>query len=387
MKKMTLLFVFGLLLLFRTNAQTEIVDSTKLSVGEKIDKWQSKLPLNFSGSVDAYIQTNFTPKQTNTVLNEAFPTKANSFELGMINFMLSKDYKKIGFMADIGFGPRAANANYDFYGRGNALLSTNAIAIKQLYMTYAPADWVKLTLGNFSTFFGYELIEPQNNFHYSTSLAFQNGPFYHTGFKANFIKDKFNFLVGFFNDTDTKSDEDRNKFAGVQLGYTGDKVSAYLNWVGGNQVQNSNDTLSTFNRNFKSSLGFTGIANLGKESKGSMVLDFAWHRFRQKVTKNDPSSNVQYFSTYLYGKYNVKENFALGMRIGYSNNNDLIMVVAGPAKHFADVTLTSSITISDFLIVKPEFRLDYADEKVFVSRKGLGSNFQYRLLMATIFTF
>jgi hypothetical protein len=75
------------------------------------------------------------------------------------------------------------------------------------------------------------------------------------------------------------------------------------------------------------------------------------------------------------------------MRIGYSNNNDLIMVVAGPAKHFADVTLTSSITISDFLIVKPEFRLDYADEKVFVSRKGLGSNFQYRLLMATIFTF
>jgi hypothetical protein len=82
----------GFFLLFRTNAQNETVDSTKLSVGEKIDKWQSKLPLNFSGSVDAYIQTNFTPKQTNTVLNEAFPTKANSFELGMINFMLSKEY-------------------------------------------------------------------------------------------------------------------------------------------------------------------------------------------------------------------------------------------------------------------------------------------------------
>jgi hypothetical protein len=379
MKKMTLLFVFGLLLLFRTNAQTEIVDSTKLSVGEKIDKWQSKLPLNFSGSVDAYIQTNFTPKQTNTVLNEAFPTKANSFELGMINFMLSKEIKKIGFMADIGFGPRAEAAN-------NTLYANSIIAIKQLYMSYAPADWIKLTLGNFSTSFGYELIEPQNNFHYSTSLAFQNGPFYHTGLKANFTKDKLNFLVGFFNDTDTKSDDDRNKYAGAQIGYTGDKISGYLNWVGGNET-NANDTLSPF-KNYKSSLGFTSIATLGKNSKGSMALDFAWHRYRQKAVKGDEASNVQYFTTYLYGKYNIKDNVGLGLRVGYANNNDFAMpFAAGAAKHFADLTLTTSITISDFLIVKPEFRLDYADEKVFVSRKGLGSNFQYRLLMATIFTF
>jgi hypothetical protein len=379
MKKMTLLFVFGFFLSLRTNAQNETVDSTKLSVGEKIDKWQSKLPLNFSGSVDAYIQTNFTPKQSNTVLNEAFPTKANSFELGMINFMLSKEYKKIGFMADIGFGPRAEAAN-------NTLYANSIIAIKQLYMSYAPADWVKLTLGNFSTFFGYELIEPQNNFHYSTSLAFQNGPFYHTGFKANFTKDKLNFLVGFFNDTDTKSDNDRNKYAGAQLGYTGNKVSGYLNWVGGNET-NANDTLSPF-KNYKSSLGFTGIATLGKNSKGSMALDFAWHRFRQKAIKGDEASNAQYFTTYLYGKYNLKDNVGLGVRVGYATNNDFVMpFAAGAAKHFADVTLTSSITISDFLIVKPEFRLDYADEKVFVSRNGLGSNFQYRLLMATIFTF
>jgi hypothetical protein len=199
-------------------------------------------------------------------------------------------------MADIGFGPRAEAAN-------NTLYANSIIAIKQLYMSYAPADWVKLTLGNFSTFFGYELIEPQNNFHYSTSLAFQNGPFYHTGLKANFTKDKLNFLVGFFNDTDTKSDDDRNKYAGAQIGYTGDKISGYLNWVGGNET-NANDTLSPF-KNYKSSLGFTGIATLGKNSKGSMALDFAWHRYRQKALKGDEASNAQYFTTYLYGKYNL----------------------------------------------------------------------------------
>lgn len=378
MKKTVLLFVFGLLITIHASSKEE-TDSTTLSVGDKIDKWQSKLPLNFSGSVDAYIQTNFTPKQTNTVLNEAFPTKANSFELGMINFMLSKEIKKIGFMADIGFGPRAEVAN-------NTLYANSIIAIKQLYMSYAPADWVKFTLGNFSTFFGYELIEPQNNFHYSTSLAFQNGPFYHTGLKANFTKGKFNFLAGFFNDTDTKSDNDRNKYAGAQVGYTGDKVSGYLNWVGGNET-NAHDTLSPY-KNYKSSLGFTGLATLGKDSKGSMALDFAWHRYRQKAIKGDDASNVQYFTTYLYGKYNLKDNVGLGLRLGYANNNDYAMpYVAGAAKHFVDLTLTSSITISDFLIVKPEFRLDYGDEKVFLDRKGNGSNLQYRLLMATIFTF
>lgn len=379
MKKTVLLFVFGLLVTFRASSQEETTEKEKLSVGEKIDKWQSKLPLNFSGSVDAYVQTNFTPKQTNSVLNEAFPTKANSFELGMINFMLSREFKKVGFMADIGFGPRAEAAN-------NTLYANTIIAIKQLYMTYAPAEWVKLTLGNFSTFFGYELIEPQNNFHYSTSLAFQNGPFYHTGFKANFTKDKFNFLVGFFNDTDTKSDDDRNKYAGAQVGYTGDKFSGYLNWVGGNET-NANDTLSPF-RNYKSSLGFTGVATLGKKEKGSLALDLAWHRYRQKAVKGDAANAVEYFTTYLYGKYDIKDNVGLGLRLGYANNNDFTMpYVAGLAKHFADVTLTSSITISDFLMVKPEFRLDYANEKVFIDRKGNGSNFQYRLLMATIFSF
>lgn len=378
MKKMILVCATLLILSFNTKAQ-EVVDSTKTSVGEKIDKWQSKLPLNFSGSVDAYVQTNFIPKQSNDVLNEAFSPKANSFQLGMINFMLSKEIKKVGFMADIGFGPRAEAAN-------NTLYANSIIAIKQLYMTYAPAEWVKLTLGNFGTFFGYEYIEPTANFHYSLSLAFQNGPYYHTGFKANFTKNKFNFLVGFFNDTDHKDDKDRNKFVGSQVGYTGDKFSAYLNYVGGNE-SNLHDTTDAF-KNYKSSLGFTGAATLGKKSKGSMAIDFAWHRFRQIASKGDKATHAQYFTTYLYSKYNIKDNVGIGARIGYSNNNDLaIPYVAGPAKHFIDVTLTSNITISDFLSVKPEFRIDYADKKVFLSRTGAGSNLQYRLMLATIFSF
>ena len=376
MKNTIILYALGFLLSFSAAAKSTD-DSVKSTLGEKIDKWQSKLPLNFSGSVDAYVQTNFVPKQTNEVLNESFPSKANSFQLGMINIMLSKEFKKIGFMADVGFGPRADVAN-------NTLYSNSTIAIKQLYMTYAPVDWLKFTLGNFSTFFGYEVIEPQNNFHYSTSLGFQNGPFYHTGFKANFTKNKMNFLVGLFDDTDHKGDNDRNKFVGAQVGYTGDKVSGYLNWVGGNQSDRSDTTASY--KNYKSSLGFTGTATLGKKGQGTLALDFAWHRFRYKQERKDNATHSQNFITYLYGQYSIKENFRIGARVGYSNAGDAYTLPL-PAKHFLDLTLTGNITISDFLRVVPEFRIDYADQKVYVSKSGGGSNLQYRLLLATIFSF
>lgn len=48
-------------------------------------------------------------------------------------------------MADIGFGPRAEAAN-------NTIYANSIIAIKQLYVTYAPAEFVDITFGNFSTF-------------------------------------------------------------------------------------------------------------------------------------------------------------------------------------------------------------------------------------------
>lgn len=358
------------------SGDTAALEANKATLEQQIEELKKKIPFNINGSVDAYIQTNFAGKQTNTVFNESFPNKANSFELGMINLQFSKEIKKVGFMADLGFGPRAEAAN-------NTIYSNTILAIKQLYMTYAPTDWVKFTLGNFSTFFGYELIEPQNNFHYSTSMAFQNGPFYHTGFKANFTKKKWNVLLGFFDDTDHKTDEDRNKFVGGQVGYTADNGSFYLNYIGGNEPDTS------FERRYKSALGGTGSVNLGKNKKGSITADVAYYRWRFKVNKHDDmKSNTSFTTAYLYGKYTVNEKGAFGARVGYLYNPDgyAPSVVAG-AKHYADLTVSGQYFIGGILRLEPEFRVDYANEKVFINNKGEASNFQFRLLLATIFSF
>ena len=129
---------------------TEEPSTPKLTLKEKYDqkleKIKAKIPFEINGSVDVFVQTNFNGKQTNAVLNRAFVNKANSFELGMINLKMSKKIKKVGFCADLGFGPRAETAN-------NTLYSNTILAIRQLYVSYAPANWVEFTLGNFSTIY------------------------------------------------------------------------------------------------------------------------------------------------------------------------------------------------------------------------------------------
>lgn len=359
-----------------SNQNETIEDVKKMDLEQKIEEIKAKIPFGIAGSVDAYIQTNFAGKHTNTVYNEAFPNKANSFELGMLNLMFSKEIKKVGFVGDIGFGPRAEAAN-------NTLYSNTILAIKQLYMTYAPTDWLKFTLGNFSTFLGYELIEPQNNFHYSTSMAFQNGPFYHTGFKAEFTKKKWNVLLGFFDDTDTKSDDHRSKYVGGQVGYTTDRGGLYINYIGGNEQ----DTLYS-KRKYKSSLGITGSIDVGKKKKGTISGDAAYYRWRLKKDDVSGISNAQFATAYLYGKYMITDKAGIGARAGYLYNPDgYAPSVVGGAKHYADFTLSAQYHIAGILRLVPEFRVDYASEKVFTNHSGNPSNFQYRLLLATIFAF
>lgn len=186
-----------------------------------------KTPLEISGFVDAYYQYNFNNNAAGTT---SFTPEHNSFELGMANIVFAKNFDKVGFVADLAFGPRANAAN------GVGGFTTDIV--KQLFVTYSPTDAITLTAGNFATFVGYELIDAPGNFNYSTSYMFSNGPFFHTGIKADFaINDKFGAMVGLFNDTDTKSDVGAapGKHYGAQLSYSDDKTGIYFNVLGGKE--------------------------------------------------------------------------------------------------------------------------------------------------------
>lgn len=352
----------------------------KKTYDEKVEDFKAKIPFDISGSMDIYTQVNFLGKRTNDVKYRVFDGRANSFELGMFNLMMSKTIKRVTFLGDIAFGPRANVANYS----ANALVSSTTFVLKQLYIAYEPVDGLKFTLGNFSTFFGYELIEANNNFHYSCSQAFLNGPFYHTGFKMNYTRKKFGFMVGFFNDTDTKSDADRNKYVGAQVSFADDNTGLYLNFLGGNQKDANSDTI--YKLNYKTGLDLTFSRRI--KGKGTVALNAAYYMYRQKFLAA-PTTVVRpkYYTVYVYGNVDLgkKQRGAIGARVGYFNNTDAI-ALDGVSAHIADFTLTGALKIGP-LRLAPEFRLDYSTQKVFMKRDGSPSNIQTTLGIAAIVGF
>ena len=113
-----------------------------------------------SGSVDTYYSTNLSTDALGTtgILSDV---DANGFGLGMANTVFTYEKGKGGVVADLAFGPRANAANA-YTG-----------AINQLYAYYQATDKLKFTLGQFNTFFGYEVISPSGNFNYSVSYLFK----------------------------------------------------------------------------------------------------------------------------------------------------------------------------------------------------------------------
>ena len=184
-----------------------------------------------SGSVDTYFRsTEYAPYTSFANLN--------GFALGMANVIMSYDGDKVGFVADLVFGPRGAEA---VFGSNPALNIVN-----QLNAYINVTDNFKLTLGNFNTFLGYEVISPTANFNYSTSYMFSYGPFSHSGIKADFaLGESFSLVVALMNPTDATDFNPVNEYVtGLQLGYSAGSGSAYLNVLASDKFFQIDLTLS-----------------------------------------------------------------------------------------------------------------------------------------------
>ena len=167
---------------------------------------QEEPTFSVTGSVDSYYRSSEYAPGTSFA-------NLNGFSLGMANIVLSYEGEKHGFVADLVYGPRGADAVFNSTGSSNI--------VNQLYVYYNVSDSFTLTLGNFNTFLGYEVISPVGNFNYSTSYMFSNGPFSHTGLKADIaLSDDVSLMLGVLNSTDyTESQPVGDDYMfGAQLG-------------------------------------------------------------------------------------------------------------------------------------------------------------------------
>lgn len=335
------LTISACLVLFITYSQ----DSTK------------KGSLTVSGSVDAYYRYNFNNAKDSGRANNytSFTNSQNSFELGMASVKGEYTSGKVGGVIDLGFGRRAEEFSYNESG--------TLAAIKQAYVYFSPSDKVKFTMGKWATHVGYELLDAYLNRNYSMDYMFSYGPFFHTGLKADIaVSSNFQFMLGVANPNDMISASFAKKFflGQIHVASTNGKIGAYLNYVGGKDMDdntnNQFDLVVTGTLSSKFGVGYNGTV---------------------KMLKPSGFSSQSWWGSALYLNYDPCSSFGLTARGEYFGDKK---GVAGFYNNIFDFTLSGNIKIDNLTII-PEFRVDSGkyplfyknSDKLSPTSKGTGS--------------
>ncbi len=297
--------------------------------------------VTITGSVDAYYTTNISTSAIGTtgILSDV---AANGFGLGMANLIFSYEKGKTGIVADLAYGPRANAANA-YTG-----------AINQLYVYYQASETVKFTLGQFNTFYGYEVISPTVNFNYTVSYLFNAGPFSHTGIRVDFTpNDDFSWMLAVTNPHGivAGSNTSDDFQLGAQVGYKnqyfnlaygadgfGFKDVLYLDYTGGIDISDSfyigiNAAYADSN---DADGGYSGAAfYFQKEFSSSFSLGCRPEFFQTSVgsVKNNSTAVT------LTGKTALSENLNLLTEVRYDTSKDIVLI--GGKENVTGLTLAA----------------------------------------------
>ena len=316
-----------------------LLSLTAISQEEKNEKEEKKFTL--SGSIDAYFRANLNaPNDEDAVAPGSSFANLPGFALGMANLIASYEGEKVGFVADLVYGPRGEDATFlsPFLRPGG---SSNIV--NQLYAYWDVSESVKLTFGNFNTFLGYEVISPTANFNYSTSYLFSYGPFSHTGLKADFaLTEDFSLMLAIMNPTDaTEFNPNGNYAFGAQLGYSDQFLNILLD-DGAFEID------------------FTG---------GFDISDSFFLGINGAFYDSGDDEDTGFAGVALYPQLSTSETFAIGLRGEYfaeSGNFGAIGTGVEDSSVFT-ATLTANIKVGNLTII-PELRLDSSSDDFFLDK-------------------
>ncbi len=276
--------------------------------------------LSISGSVDAYYRavlsggSNDATEGTSLAPTTSFANQTG-FALGMANVIIGMDGEKTGFVADLAFGPRGTDAVF---------LSTTASSsiVNQLYAYWNVSEKVTLTIGNFNTFLGYEVISPTGNYNYSTSYMFSYGPFSHTGLKADIALGDASLMLAVLNPTDATDFNPTGDYAfGAQLGFGG----AYLNTILSDDFYQVDLTA-------------------GWDLTDALYLGV-----------NATKAKDNFTGAALYVQNSFSDDFSMGIRGEYFKDEGVGAIALD--ENVIDLTLSANYSVGNLTFI-PEFRID-----------------------------
>lgn len=304
-----------------------VLTFVSFSINAQEETTEEEPTFSVAGSIDTYFRSaDYAP-------GTSFANKPG-FALGMANVILSYEGEKSGFVADFVYGPRGVEAVFNSSGSSNI--------VNQLYAYLNVSDNFTLTLGNWNTFLGYEVISPTGNFNYSTSYMFSYGPFSHTGIKADFtLSEKTSLMLAVMNQTDFTEGNFDSVLTGIpfdaymfgaQLGISGQ----YLNLLAGDGY---------------TQIDFTG----GFDFSDSFFLGI-------NATSADMDDAGKFSGVALYPQLALSDTFTLGLRGEIFNDDSGIL--GGGDQDNTSFTITGSFT-SGNLTIKPEIRVDSASAEIY----------------------
>ena len=352
--------------------------------------------LSLSGSVDVYYRVNLNARNAGDEYQVPATSFANlpGFSLGMINFTASYQADKGGFVTDLVFGPRGEDAVFasPYYneGRGSSQI------INQLYVYWNASDKLTLSMGNFNTFLGYEVISPAANFNYSTSYMFSYGPFSHTGIRADLkFSDQFSVMASLMNPTDLTEFNPLGTYtAGLQFALFG---STYINFLYGDQdgkldrnthdiddVSAGNtlqiDLTTGLDLHEKIFLGFNATYNT--TSSGEVLTSDAVEALE--------AEGAGFYGAATYLQFRLGESYSVGSRLEYfkvyNSGLDIVNLDSSGDGEVLGLTLSGNARVGNLTLI-PELRLDITSQESFLNKDMEPSKTLSSILIAAVYAF
>jgi hypothetical protein len=364
---------------------------------------QDEKTFTFSGSIDTYFHSSFgveNPYYGDLGAPSTAFADMKGFGLGMANLIASYSGDKVGFTADLVFGPR---------GRAAVFNSSQGI-INQMYAFYKLSDKVTLNLGQLNTFLGYEVISPAVNFHYSTSYMFSWGPFSHTGLRADFdLGSGMVAKLAVMNPTDLVEFNPINTYTvGAQLGHTDDSGGIWLNVLYGDQdgnlkvdddpyVRDGNNNPIGFVSSSGSLFQLDVTAGWTLADKFYLGLNTSYQTVgagesfvAEGDLKDSDGDASSFIGVAVYPKLTVSESFALGLRAEYltvTNGHLGIFGIDDDGKgSVMEFTVSGNYKVGGLTFI-PEVRIDKTSEDSFYDADLKPTDMMPSLNLAAVYKF
>ncbi len=378
--------------------------------GMSSDAWYDTI--EFSAFVDGYLGFNYNfPKPQSGKNRLRAHDYANGFALSWVGVNASYPADPVGATISLRFGPTARQI-------GNSCVSADKSRcdsaeglenVKQGFVSWKPGgpdSAITLDLGKFDTPFGAEVADSHLNMNYTRSMLYASQPVFHTGLRASFaFTDVFDFRVLAVNGWNNSIDNNVGKSFGAQgtlhlPNADGDELlTASLGYLGGPEQDDNfllncpdgtvfsasgcvattrsaadviaaGDQQGLVDRDKANSAGWRHLIDLAvaiKPIERLQIIVNADLGIENQRTAQDPNQFEAevYYGALLGARVAVIEEFGIAARAEFFHDPKGFISGYAIPMNLVGGTLTLDFLPADYLTLRLDGRLDWAERQIF----------------------